>query len=247
MHSPSLAPTTASPRIRASAPVSVALAFVISASRAGRPESTESMRWRLGRMYAAAARRWRTSAFCESARQQVGVGSTQPALAFAQQESSRPPRPDECSATEACARRREGRRMLCARCERPRRRPCRSDETREPDKRDPLIPSARCKAPGWRKGERRPPRGRRSGAWQTERQPKEHGIAAGCDAEQIGDGDRSPARLAPTPKDSPRPVRGGHQHRWLSVAVSARSGSAAVWPLDACLGPEAGVPFTILS
>jgi len=52
------------------------------------------MRWRLGRMYAAAARRWRTSAFCESARQQVGVGSTQPALAFAHMRApeSDPPR-----------------------------------------------------------------------------------------------------------------------------------------------------------
>jgi hypothetical protein len=32
--------------------------------------------------------------------------------------------------------------LLCARSERPRRRPCRSDETRAPDERDPLVASA---------------------------------------------------------------------------------------------------------
>jgi hypothetical protein len=60
------------------------LALPHSASGVGRSESRQASVLRLGRMFAAAARRWRTSAFCESARQQVGVGSTQPALAFAQ-------------------------------------------------------------------------------------------------------------------------------------------------------------------
>jgi len=47
-----------------------------------------------GCMWRRQARRWPTSAFCESARQQVGLGSTQPALAFAQQQALNTPVPD---------------------------------------------------------------------------------------------------------------------------------------------------------
>ena len=50
---------------------------------------------RLGRAYVAAARRWRTSAFCESVRQQFSVGSTQPALAFAPTDASAAAAPDD--------------------------------------------------------------------------------------------------------------------------------------------------------
>jgi hypothetical protein len=49
-------------------------------------------------------RAWRTCAFCESARQHVGAGWTLAACAFAQQESSRPPRPGECFATNPIVR-----------------------------------------------------------------------------------------------------------------------------------------------
>ena len=58
----------------------------------------------MGRMYAAAARRGRTSAFCESARQQVGVGSTQPALAFAQFRARRGLRVRRSAGPVACRR-----------------------------------------------------------------------------------------------------------------------------------------------
>jgi hypothetical protein len=57
-------------------------------------------------------RAWRTCAFCESARQHVGAGWTLAARAIAQQQSSDPPRRDDCYAAEAVISRGRTRRLL---------------------------------------------------------------------------------------------------------------------------------------
>jgi hypothetical protein len=81
---PVSARTIATPRKGASAPTDADDRFDDSRHRRRTLASNGKQASVIWSRRVAAVRRWRTSAFCESARQQVGVGWTQPALAFAQ-------------------------------------------------------------------------------------------------------------------------------------------------------------------
>jgi hypothetical protein len=92
--------TTAMSRKRASAPAGPTLAFVISAAGPDARNQRQADLRHLNR----GIRPQRTSPFCESGRQHVGVGWTLPALAFAQGGSSLPSAAGTCFARKAVVR-----------------------------------------------------------------------------------------------------------------------------------------------